>query len=1278
MNPPYHRSRFRNAFGAEEMGKRGLSVQQEGGCYETEELAGNIAFDSSALRRRAAFQTLCSVGRLSGTNPHGYRPKRRCSAERDGNGNEHCHQPNAHGFDWGAPGAPLGFGRKGGNMQSAFRKNHLRVLLSLWCLVVGASSSTLTVCAQTYQGGLRGAVHDAAGAVIPAVEITLTNEETNTVRSTVTNDVGEYSFPNVPPGTYTVAAAKPGFKKFDDKGVRIGTQSFITLDVSLEVGQISEQIVVTGEAPLIESSNASVGSTLEKKQLETLPTPARNVFFLSVITPNVVPSGDPQFVRQQDQTNSSLLSLGGGPRRANNYTVDGVSITDLRNRAVFIPNIEAVEEVKVQVSTYDAEMGRTGGGVFNTTGKSGTNNWHGSGLFQNRPPAASSNFFFARQANLPKPDNYYYLYGGSVGGPIVHDRTFFWATTEGYKTKTSRNAVLILPTERERAGDFSQSAMIFDPLTTRPDPDKPGRFIRDPFPGGIIPGDRINNVAKAVDRYWPKPVSGNTATRTAELVDRATQLTGKIDHRFSGKLSTSGMYASYDSKEPESRFYGRNLGDNPADPGEGALFRTVHMVAINNTLVSSPSTVFALRYGYTRFKDNDVPIAFDPATLGFSQNFFGAIPYRKFPRFTIGALGSVNFDTFGDRDPQDTYYYSHGVDANVSKLIGRHTLKIGGDWRIIGMRLFARGQPSGRFAFDKGFTQGPDPLVATTNAGSEMASFLLGFPASGDITVGSPNDFYINYYAGYVHDDFRVSPKLTVNLGLRYEFEQGLKERDNHITVGFDRQRAFPVQAPGLNLKGGLMYAGVDGYQTNQSDPSVKKFAPRVGFAWTMESRTVLRGGYGIFYAPNQYAFPNENRLGTRGFTAVTSYFASADGGLTPCSTCTLTNPFPNGIEKPVGSALGLLTGAGGTLNFVDQFRKSAYVHQYSVELQRELARQIVVSVGYVGSRSENLSLGGTNSNTVNINQVDPRSLSLGSALLASVDNPMFGNAAFGALGRQRTVPRGQLLRPYPQFLDVLAHQVSAGFARYNSLVLQLKKRSAHGWGADINYTSSMNKDNLFGEVNYFSNNSNGLARALNNYDLNAEYAPSVVETPHRLNISGIYELPFGRGKRWVSGGGVADVLIGGWSISGIGSYQSGFPSVIVQNNNNSGLFGSFQRPNLVAGANPASPGSRDQRLNGWFNKDAWTEAAPFTFGNAPRTDTRVRTPFKKNWDIAFQKTQRLSERVNLLLRAEIINAFDDPNFLGPATRFGRSDFGQITQVGGFPRLLQVMARVQW
>ncbi len=1152
---------------------------------------------------------------------------------------------------------------------------HVWRVLQIFCgllLVIAASAAAAQ--GQTYQGGLRGAVNDAAGAVVPGVALTLTNEETNIARSGVTNDEGEYAFANVLPGTYTLTATKTGYKKHEHKGIRIGTQEFVTLDVSLAVGQTTESVTITGEAAVLESSNPSIATTLETRALQDLPTPARNVFFLSIVTPSVVPTGDPQFVRQQDQTNSSLLSLGGGPRRANNYTIDGVSITDLRNRAVFIPNIESVHEVRVQVSTYDAEMGRTGGGVFNATAKSGGNDWHGSGVFQNRPAFASSQLFFEKRDKAPKADTYYYLYGGSFGGPIKKDRTFFWASTESYKTLTSRNAVLTLPTARELTGDFSQSGVtIYDPLTTRANP--AGGFIRDAFPGNIIPANRLNPVARNVSQFFPKVASGTSST--ASLIDRANQATGKAEHRWSEKFTTTGFYGWYDSVEPESRFYAKNLGENPGEPAEGQLFRTVHAVAINNIITTANNTVFAFRYGYTQFVDDDIPNQFDPATLGFSQNFLSVIPFKKFPFINVSGYGTDNFNTFGDRDPQDTTYYGHSVNASVSKLFGSHTLKGGFDFRVIGMKLFARGQPSGRFEFDPQFTRGPNPLVGGTLQHG-LAGFLLGFPSSGDITIGTPGNFFINYYAGYVHDDFRVSPNLTLNLGLRYEFEQGLQERDNQITVGFSRDKAFPVQVAGLNLKGGLLYAGVDGAPTHQSDPSKKKFAPRVGLAYKFSDKVVLRGGYGIFYSPNQYAFPNENRLGTRGFTAVTTYIASTDGGLTPCATCTLTNPFPSGVERPAGNSLGLRTGAGGNLHFVDQFRKSAYVHQYSADLQYELAGGTVVSAGYVGARSENLSVGGTNSNTVNINQLDRSLLSQGTRLLEAVPNPMFGNAAFGALGRQATVPRGQLLRPFPQFLDVLAHQVSAGIARYDSLIVKFERRITRGWGANINYTFSRNKDNLFGEVNYFSNNSNARARALDNNNLEAEFAHSVIEAPHRLNVSGVYELPFGKGKRYLDTSGPADWFLGGWQVAAIGSYQSGFPVAIVQNNNNSGLFGSFQRPNLVAGQDPKTSGGTEDRLNNWFNKAAWSEAAPFTFGNAPRTDTRARTPLKANWDIAFQKNQRLSERFTLQLRAEIINAFNDANFLGPENRFGNANFGRITQVGGFPRLLQWMARVQF
>ena len=1139
---------------------------------------------------------------------------------------------------------------------------------------------------QTYLGGLRGSVRDPGG-VVPKAEITLINEATNTRRTTTSNDVGEYVFTNVPPGTYSVRVSMQGFRTREEKGLRIGPQQTLVLDVTLEVGVLTAEVTVVGRTPMIDTSTASVASSLDSSILNTLPTAGRNAFYLAVTTPNVVPSGDPQFVRQQDQTNSSLLSLGGGPRRANNYTLEGVSITDMRNRATFIPSIEAVEEVKVQVSTYDAEMGRTGGGVFNTAGKSGSNVWHGSALMQNRPEWGAGKFFFAQ--NLPKPDSYFWLYGGSFGGPIVPNQTFFWATTESYRTKTSRSAVLTLPTDLERRGDFSQSPVtIYDPLSTTCD--AAGNCSRQPFLNNRIPDGRINPVARAVMEYLPSPTTGNSRAAVAELKDRANQATVKIDHRINERLNISGMYAWYDSEEPESRFYGRELGENPGDPGEGLLLRTVHAATANALWLPSQTSVWNFRYGFTQFIDDDVPNAFDPATLPFAPSFIDLIPYKKFPQFNVQGYGSVNFDTFGDRSPQDTTYYSHNLNANVSRFFGSHTVKFGADYRLIGMKLTAFGQPSGNFDFTPAFTR-QNPLSGGREQHA-LASFLLGYPASGDITVGAPNDFYIHYYAGYVQDDYRMTRNLTVNLGLRYEFEQGLQERDDRITVGFDRDRAFPVQIPGavrpdgtpLDLKGGLMYAGEDGYPTHQSDPSKTKFAPRVGVAYSLNAQTVIRGGYGVFYAPNQYAFPDENRLGTRGFTAVTTYFASNDGGLTPCATCTLTNPFPNGIEQPVGSSRGLLTGAGGTVHFVDQFRESAYVHQFSADVQRELRSDMSVSVGYLGSRSEKLSVGGTNSNTVNINQLDPRHLSLGTALLEPVPNPFFGNPAFGAFSRQSTIARGQLLRPYPQFGDVLAHQVSAGKARYHAMVLKFNKRISAGWAANVNYTYSVNKDNLFGEVNYFGSNSNARARPQNAYDLEAEYAHSVLDTPHRLNISATYELPFGAGKRWLDRSGMMNAFLGGWAVTGVGTYQSGFPVLIVMNTSNSGLSETVQRPNLT-GTDPSTSGSAEDHfdstcacLSNWFNPAAWTNPAPFTLGDAPRTDTRQRTPFKKNWDIAIQKTQSIGGRKTLMVRAEIINAFADPNFLGPENRFGAAAFGTITQEGGFPRLLQLLVRVGW
>src|SRR2546422_349843 len=479
----------------------------------------------------------------------------------------------------------------------------LRTKLSFIVLLAAALNSF----GQGFQGGLRGAVRDAGGALVPGVEVMLTNEATSLSRTTVTNDSGEYSFAALDPGSYRLHASLPGFKALDQPGIRIGTQQFVTLDLKLEVGAVAETVSVTAEVPLIETSNASTGTVLDTLSLQTLPAPGRNAFMIGVTVPTVIPSGDTQFNRQQDQTNASLLSLGGGTRRGNNYTLDGVPITDMRNRASANPTIEAIEDVKVQVHTYDAEMGSTGGGVFNTTLKTGSNEFHGTGFFQTRPIWAEKNNFFGQKAGTPKPDNPYYLGGGGFCGPIIKKRTFFWVAAEDYHDIQTPVENIIFPTAAERARD------LFGLTHTHNRPNEPN------------------------DDYF------------------APGLTGP--NRF-------------------------------ADPNDYLLKRRPQIIAINSTSTLSSSSVLALRFGWTRFPDNNTMTAnFDPATLPFSQNYLSLISLKKFPDVRIRAYDQATqpnpTTTLGAIDPTEINWKSMGFNGGYSKFIGTHTFKGGGDFRKI-------------------------------------------------------------------------------------------------------------------------------------------------------------------------------------------------------------------------------------------------------------------------------------------------------------------------------------------------------------------------------------------------------------------------------------------------------------------------------------------------------------------------------------------------------------------------------------------------------------------
>jgi trimeric autotransporter adhesin len=1221
----------------------------------------------------------------------------------------------------------------------------MRIGAGLVCGALLAVLISTSAHGQGFQGGLRGSVKDSGG-VLPGVEVTLTNEGTNINRSTVTNERGEYVFASVEPGTYKLRITLTGYKTVEQGGIRIGTQQFLTLDQTMEVGRIEENVTVTGQAPLIETSNASQGTVLDNAALQTLPSSGRAAFLVGTTVPTVVPSGDAQFNRQQDQTNASLLSLGGGTRRGNNYTLDGVPVTDITNRAVANPTIEALDDVKVQVHTYDAEMGRTGGGVFNTTLRSGTNTYRGSGFFQTRPVWGAANNYFAQKAlencaagnaacvtNNSKPPQVYYLFGGATGGPIVKDRTFFWFSSENYHDVSTRNGSLLLPTAAERAGDFSQTTSgatpikIYDPIT------------HQQFANNIIPANRINPVAAAMLKYLPMPnnqVDNGAAnySATAQIVDYFQQeYTVKVEHKFTDKVSLTGFYLYNRTNEPCSNYYYIGLNDPQrfADPNDYILARRPQILAINNTWIPSDNSVLALRFGMTRFIDNStLTAAFDPATLGFGQTYLGQLQQtgvQKFPQiFAQGyGVGSAN-QLLGAINPSFRTYKSYGGNAAYSRFVGTHTFKFGADYRRIGVYLLNPGCSASCLSFGREFTSSTGTNNGSATDGNAIATFLLGYP-SGDLqssgtalggdnmTLTTPLDIYTNYYGGYVQDDWRASSKFTVNYGLRIEHEDGMHEVNNNFTVGFDRTATSALSSivipssvdpsggtASRNVVGGLMYAGVNGNPTTQGNPPKAKWSPRVGAVYSLNPKTVLRGGYGLYWAPYNYPVPsatsNNGNYGQIGFTNNTTVPQTT---VTP--TVSLANPFPNGLVPPAGNANGLLSGAGTSISFVDPNRTAPRVQQYSADVQRELGADLALTISYVGARGDHLPLGGTVDSAININQLDPKYLALGSAVLNStVPNPFFGITGAGPFSSQATLTRGQLLRPFPQFSNVLMLQTTEGINRYNAGVVELTKRMSHGWAARVSYTYSRLMDNQFGESNFYStrnsnpmNNYNydttlpacqgGMSR-LDEYnarcfDPRVDYSVGILDVPHRFIASPIYELPFGRNHA-IGKSDVGNMLAGGWSVSAVITAQSGFPIGVSASNSTSNLLGNGQRPN-VTGVDPATSGdfasrlaSQDHPSNAWVSAAAFSAAPAGTWGNAPRTIDSVRTPPIINTDIAAQKNVSFGRARQAQIKIEVFNLFNRPQLAGfSSLTQGSGSFGLINSQGGFMRMTQVSFR---
>jgi len=696
----------------------------------------------------------------------------------------------------------------------------------------------------------------------------------------------------------------------------------------------------------------------------------------------------------------------------------------------------------------------------------------------------------------------------------------------------------------------------------------------------------------------------------------------------------------YKSREPG----GNPLGTIAGSSGSYLLYRHVDATAVNGIVTINPTTVATVRYGFNRFPNiyNGVSTGFDPAQLGLPESYTSAILQNNFPGLSLSNAGS----SIAYTGTQNVNYWSKNASGGISKSAGKHNMQMGMDLRSINAGGLSYGGPAGSFSFNGVFSQ--QYLTKTNGTGADWADLLMGFPSSGSLQTTTPLYFNSRYYGAYFQDDIRVSSRLTVNFGVRYEYSTGIAERNDHMLAGFDQAALNPIaaQVTGVTPLGLLQYAGVNGNPTRSGNPWKYGFGPRVGVAYQLTSKTTLRTGWGIFYAP---LFFGVDATTAPGYVQTNTYVASNNGNQTPANS--LSNPFPNGIIQPAGNSLGGLTAIGSTFAYVDPDRTSGIVNQFSADVQHQLPLGIAAEIGYIGSRSHHLGSASTATGSLLINQVPTPYLGMGSALTQSVANPFFGKQGAAGIVGSATVSQAQLLMPYPEY-GAITENTNPAHAMYDSMVAKAQKRLTQGLTFLATFTWSKNRDNTWNTAgsNYFNTfaGSTPPSAVQNYYNLAAEWALASADVPRRFTASWTYALPFGKGKALLHNNKLLDYAVGGWQVQGVTIYQNGFPLYVYQTNQNSVIGTGAQRPNAT-GVSASMPGGPEEKLNNYINPAAFTLAPTFTFGNVSR-NIGYRGPGEANWDLSIFKDVTFKERYKAQFRAEALNAFNTPLFANPNT----------------------------
>jgi hypothetical protein len=1133
-------------------------------------------------------------------------------------------------------------------------------------LLVAAASGIL---AQTAQ--ITGLVTDSSNAAILGAELSVTNAETGVSRKTVANEQGNYAVPLLQPGIYSVTVQSQGFRSVSQTNIRLEVDQVLRIDFTLEVGTTTESITVTDTPPLLQTSSGSLGQVIESKQFTDMALNDRGALGLLALSDGVMPSR--QF-NAGSFSNANIFSANGSRPGQNEILLDGAPNTlpgvwPGRGILGTPVQVDAVREFKVQTSVFSAEYGRTGGGLINMVGRSGTNEMHGSLFHFLRNSALDANDFFNNRSGVPLGAFRRNQFGGTLGGPLVvpkfyngRNRTFFFFNYQGTRAAEARQRIVSTPTAAMKSGDFSglrtaggAPIIIYDPLTTTQVGSNP---IRTPFPGNRIPPDRINPVGAALASYFPSPnLPGNVNNLSqAGAFRQINDLLGiRVDHRLS---DAHQLFVRYNRTFDD--------GQNPrwldtAAQGFTSLVQNVNAVAADYTWTATASTLVNLRYGYTdRSHDNiDPSIGMDLTSLRLPSYVNQAAQIRVFPR-----VASTGYLTLGnDQGRNDFSYRNHSAQASATKVMATHTMKFGADVRANFVDQRRGIEPSGSFNFTRNFTQGPNANVGGATVGDGIASMLLGTPASGVFGTAVRAVSWNEYFAFYFQDDWKVNRRLTLNLGVRYDLEMPRYETSNMLDW-FDYDARSPLNDRVRSLgeiRGGLQFAGVNGNPRRHFNTDRNNFAPRLGFAYQIDDRTVIRGGAGIFYGAGSVGAGGFN-IASQGFAPSTPFVGALDG-LRPINT--LSNPFPDGFATAEGSSAGLLSQVGLSIpRLYDRMAPLPYNLQWNFSVQRQ-AFGIAWQAAYAASRGIHLGDGAG----FEINQLPAETLALGTALQQLVPNPFFGVIEAPGVLRNPTITRGQLLRPYPHFLNLTVFNPAAAASTYHGLSLKAERRFSNGLGFLTSWTTAKNISDAPATVGP------GVAHQ-DAHNRRADRSLVEEDISQRFVGSASYELPFGKGKligsRW---NGPTDLSLGGWQVNGIFTKQGGFPLAIATSPNTLNALGGRQRPNAT-GISAATSGRVQDRLDNFINPAAFSAPAPFTFGNVARTLPDVRGPGLTNLDFSLFKTFALTEALRLQFRAESFNLTNSPMFGLPNQSFGTVAFGAITGTANNPRQLQFALRM--